>query len=310
MLATRLRNPSAAEADPTPGLEVFGTCPTRDAVIAVIADTVQINRLGVPGMPGTHIVVTSDEGATYRVDLFGTIRTYSDWPAHCDERARTVALVVALALAPPVIEADQRRVETTERVSESQVEFQSKQITTGRGIQFETGVFFEAAPFNASAASAGADLRLAIGRTSYKFVIGGTVAAPFLVSVTGGSVRVHRVPLDLALRVHLGGELIAAVVDLGPRFTIQRSEGADIMNGVHAVRLLPMKSVQAMRLETGARVAAHLDLRLRQRYGAYLAVQGEYVPWPSRFETSDFNMLGEMPSLWVGASMGLVVNMN
>ena len=34
-------------------------------------------------------------------------------------------------------------------------------------------------------------------------------------------------------------------------------------------------------------------------------VQGEWVPRPSRFTLPDLGTVGEMPSLWVGASLGL-----
>ena len=268
-----------------------GGCPAREAVIAAIKGVLPDVTI-IAADPGpTPLVIVTDDGASYRVEAGGMTRTFVDPPAHCEERARKVAVVAALALEPPVIETG------APRMIAPTIELARYEPPAEVAMQIEAGGVVDRAPrASGDPTCAGVDLRLAIGRSDFNLVIGGAVVAPMTLAVTGGRARVQRVPIDLALRGRLGTDGIAGVLELGPRFAIQRSEGVDVMQSTHTVRL-----------EVGARGAARLEVWPWRRYGAYVLVQGEYVPRPSRFTLPDLGEVGEMPSLWVGASLGLAI---
>jgi hypothetical protein len=310
MLTAWLGHSDVAGAEPRVRLEVSGTCPTREALIEAL-DTVLTDYASSSSDPGEPAVIVSDDGSNYRVEIRGTTRTFAEWPPHCDERARKVAVVVALALEPPVIEAGAPDVTAPQRMTApqcmtalqlmtpEQVAVERELSATGLAIQIETGAVVDGGLFSGGAASTGAGLQLAMGRRDRKFVIGVTSTAPVLLAEKGGRVSVRRTPLDLALRVHLGGDRIALVLDLGPRFTIQQGKGTHVVN-----------KLQAFHVEPGARLAGRLEVWPWRLYGAYLAVQGEFVPMPSRLMMPGRGMIGEMPAMWVGASVGIAVNVN
>src|SRR5262249_14356442 len=150
----------------------------------------------------------------------------------CDERARKAAVVVALALEPPAIElAASRAVAPAIAVARAEP-------GAALRIQLESGGIVETAPgTRTDPINEGIDLRLAIGRSDHQLVIGAEVVQPMMLEVVGGGARVQRVPIDLALRSRLGGDRIAALLELGPRFAVQSSDGVGVMSSVHAVRL-------------------------------------------------------------------------
>jgi hypothetical protein len=70
-----------------------------------------------------------------------------------------------------------------------------------------------------------------------------------MLRVISGAARVQRTPVDVALRVRRSSGVVAAALDLGPRFTIQQTEGVGIM-----------RSMRTIRLETGVRIAARVEI--------------------------------------------------
>jgi len=238
-------------------------------------------------------VVVNDDGVGYRIEAGGASRTFVDALMRCDERARKVAVVVALALEPPVVEIAAAH-EVAPAIPVAVVRAVPG---TALGMQLETGGIVETAPgAGTDRLNKGIDLRLELGRSNPRLVIGAELVEPMTLDVVGGRARVQRMPIDLALRSRLGGDRLAAMLELGPRFVVQSSDGVDVMSSVHAVRL-----------EMGARIAAGLEAWPSRSYGTYVQFQGEYVPRPSKFTLPNLGVVGEMPSLWVGASLGVMI---
>lgn len=284
---------TSAGAEPRLAIAMSGTCPARGAVIAALADVLPDLEI-VDGDPrAAALVVASDDSPTYRVDIAGVTRWFVDASSHCEDRARKVAIVAALGLAPPMIEA------RAPRASGSMSALVTQVPPSRLALQLETGGVFDTAPgAGGDRLNAGLDVHLALGRPGLTIVVGGAVVAPMTLAVIGGRARVQRVPIDVALRGRIARGGIAAVVDIGPRLTVQTSDGVNVMRSVHAVRL-----------ESGARIASRLEVWPSRLYGAYLQLHGEYVPRPSKFALPELGEVGQMPSLWVGASLGLAIHM-
>jgi hypothetical protein len=292
MLGMWLGQSTAARAERRLAITLVGECPTRGAVIAAIEGTLPDVEVITDASEPTLRVLVSDDGTSYRIEIAGMMRTFVDAAANCEERARKTAVMAVLALEPSASDAQAppRSAAAIER---------ARHAPPGDIIlQIEAGSVVDSAPrSDGSLISAGVDLRFAIGGRNGGLVVGGTVVAPIELEVTGGRASVRRVPLDLALRSQLGGDEVAVVFELGPRFTIQHSEGVNVMRGA-----------QAVRLEVGARLAARLETwPLWGNHGTYIAVQGEYVPFPSRFMLLGVGEVGQMPSLWLGVSLGLAL---
>ena len=293
MLGAWLGHADSADAEHRLAITVSGVCPSREAVMVAIAD-VLVDAKILAGEAGPALgVVVNDDGVSYRVEAGGASRTFVDALIRCDERARKVAVVVALALEPPVVE-----IAAAHAVAPAiSVAVVLAAPDTAPGMQIETGGIVETAPGTGNdRINKGIDLRLGLGRSNPRFVIGAELVEPMMLDVVGGRARVQRVPIDLALRSRLGGDRLAAMLELGPRFVVQSTDGVDVMSSVHAVRL-----------EVGARIAAGLEAWPSRSYGTYLQVQGDYVPRPSRFTLPNMGVVGEMPSLWVGASLGVMI---
>jgi hypothetical protein len=102
--------------------------------------------------------VESDDGASYRVKVDGATRTFVDWPANCQERARKVAVIVALALQSPVIEIGAAH-EIAPAISLAHREASAQLM-----MQIETGGVVEGAPSaGLGSNTAGLDLQVVIG---------------------------------------------------------------------------------------------------------------------------------------------------
>lgn len=295
---------TSAMAERDLAITVSGSCPPREAVITAIESGLpDVRATDHPGQIPRVLVI--DDGASYRIEIDGATRTFVDSPTDCEERARTVAVVAALAIEPPPIDggAPLQIVPATTalapRASTTAMVVARRESAANTAVQFEVGGVLEnGAGSGGKLSSAEVALSVAVGWADRAVVIGGAVGAPISMDIMEVHALVRRVPLDIALRNRLGNRgLLAATIEIGPRFVIQHSEHA---SGTHLE--------SATRLEVGARFAARLEVWPSwTRGGAYALLEGEYVPRPSRFTLADRGVIGEMPSLWIGASLGLAI---
>jgi hypothetical protein len=291
VLVVSLGYANLAAADRRLVITVSGVCPTRATVIAEIEGVLPDVTIVAAAPAPTPFVVVNDDGNSFRVETGDIVRQFVDSPTNCTERARKVAVVAVLALEPAMGGIG------TPRASVSVIESVRPEPPTDLAMRLEAGgVVDRATGTDGDLVCVGIGMRLAIGRSDLSLVLGGEWVTPMLMIVRGARARVQRAPLDLALRGRLAGNAIAAALELGPRFTIQHSEGLDVM-----------QSASAVRLEVGARVSVRLELWPSSSYGMYAQLQGEYVPRPTRFTLPDVGDVGEMPSLWAGAGLGLAI---
>jgi hypothetical protein len=307
-----------AEPEPEPKTKLAITassdCPSRSDVIAALKRLIDIEI--VENDPAALSLVVSSDASSDRVEIAGEIKVYPS-TASCGDRVQAVANFAVDVLDPPSLSKRARGARgptvldppsiskdapgairpTVEVASDARHVTTPVRRTRALVFQLDAGGVLEAAPgASADRVNAGVDLRLALGSPAVQVVIGGAIVAPMTLAMADAQAAVRRVPIDLAVRGRWAGNAIAAAVEIGPRFTLQTSEGVNVMD-----------SVRAVRLETGLRIAPRVELRFTRRYAAYLQVQGEYVPRPSRFTLHDMGEVGRMPSWWAGASLGLAV---
>lgn len=293
MLVLSLGQARPAVAERSVAMALSGQCPDSAAVVEALAHVLPGVAIVDAHAWTAGLVVVSDDSERYRVEIAGAVREFVDPQRHCEDRAFKVAVVAALALAPPTIAA------RVPLVANPAVALPRRAPSSTLAVQLDTGGVFDAAPGDLGGRiNVGLDARLALGWSDLQVVIGGAVVPPMTLQLIEGRARVQRVPIDVALRGRVARDRIAAVAELGPRFTVQTSDGVDVMESVHAVRL-----------ESAARVASRVEVWPTRTYGAYLQLQGIYVPRPSRFTLPDLGEVGRMPSLWVGASLGLAILM-
>ncbi len=258
-----------------------GACPSPAALAAQLAPLLPRFRV-VAGEPaeGDHEVRISDGGARYGVTVDGVERTENDEARRCDERARTAAVLVALALEtpsfgpPPVPPALPRRKAWVELEAAGLVEAGTSAPLTG-----------------------GAALRLSAGNDRIAGVLGVSGVAPGSWSFTGAeSAQVTRVPIDAGLRATLRRGPVELAGDLGLSATVLKVSGT----GFGA-------TVDGRGVEWGLRAAGTFRLRAGPRLAPFVSVEALYAPAPHRLVIDPGDRTITLPYLWLGLLLGAAV---
>ena len=261
-----------------------GACPSRPAVISAITGAVPDVAIvddTAPTVAGVEgVVVVSDGSASYRAMVGGVMRTLIDATANCEERARKVAIVVALSVQPPAVAAPDR----TEAASAPR---------SGIAVRLEAGGLAEYGWRRGTARwASSSQARLSLERGGLGLVIGSALVSW---SAFEQTVLVQRIPIDVAVRLRHRWSPLAAAIDAGPSLVAQRTRGIDNHH-------------RSVRLEADLRLSARLEVWVRPTYGMFAAVTGTYVPSPaSAFLSERDAAYPEMPSWWVSGSAGLII---
>jgi hypothetical protein len=258
----------------------MGSCPNRDVLATALAqampDAAIVSSADIPG-DAEPVVVMSDDGEAYRVVVRRIVRTMFDGPARCEERARKVAIVAALALEPPDIPS-----EVTEVAPAIQAAAPPRSdllVHVEAGGMAEHGVHTRVSPV-------GGTVRLTIGHPDLAVAIGGSLA-PWSNFDDYGS-YVQRIPLDVSMQLRRRFGSFAAGIELGPSLVFQRAKaGGD----------------RRLELEADIRMSGRVEWWFGGTYGAFTALTSTYVPSPAPPFAMDYTLA----SWWLGASAGLVL---
>jgi hypothetical protein len=230
-------------------------------------------------------VELSDAGPAFHVTAGSEARAFEDRSRRCGERANEAAVFIALVLEPPsVTEAPVRR----------------------RTVRRRPVVVLVAAPAIAVALAAHARQPVAAGGELQLFVgnrfVGGVVSAqglsPVTLQVTAARAQLTRVPLSLAMRGQLRRRTLELAIDLGLVLSFQVTEGLDVT-----------PSLRETRLELGLRAALQLVWWLRPRVGLVAGARFEWLPRPNDLTLAGAGIVGTTPSCWIGAMLGLAVQL-
>ena len=295
-LAVALTVTPAANADEPPlAVDVQGTCPSRELLIAELAPLVSGYALG--GRTADWVVRVQDLGPTYRVSIGGASREVRDQRRGCLERARVAAVFAALNLP----ESQPRRVasETPTRQPEAAPPAPSTPIRAGasqRGFRVRLFAQSEAAPgagvTSAGLGAGGSWFWSGVSFTALAAVT--TPTTPFQPDSDPVSFELSRLPLSALLGYGLRLGFVDLGLEAGPVLDVLRFEGKHVPQPDSAVRLNP-----------GIRLGALLRVKAGQRVAAELTPILSWYPRPYLVEIERGRALAETPVWWLGASIGL-----
>jgi hypothetical protein len=281
-----------------PPISASGACPGLEMISAAV--TALIPHGGVDALPRSAAVEVVDLGDSYRVKVVaeGVLRerVFRDVGHDCEQRARFAAVFIVLTLLPPelVIDVQPEPAPTPALPTPPPVPPEPPP----RPLRLEIGAVLDLAPPLRDApqiVAPGGELRVArrFGLLAGVVGVGFEPRASF--TKAGLEVREARVPLDLGLRLgrpfgpgELDGEAALAAA-------IFRAQGLNT--------LMPQ---QATRLDLGARLAVTVRFgRPSARAVPFVGVHALVFPRPYEIATTPQGTLGSMPTLWLGATLGL-----
>lgn len=279
-----------AGAEPPAALAVKADspCPSREQIIEQLGalwPTTQFDDRA------TEAVQVGDHGTVVSVTVRGTTKTFDDAARDCMERARLVAVFVGLTLDPPQLEDPEPEPEPPP----------PEPTTTGAPLQLEAGPWVLWAPSAGTSNQpilGGAALRLLWG-APLGLSVGVAGLFPTTLRYDDAEVRAQWwLPLDAGARLQLVDGPYEIAVELGLTASVLSARGDG----------LPGAQRQS-RLEVGGRGALVARTWWTESLGMYLSLNGLLFPRPYTFVVEPDETLGSTPHVWLGASLGLSVDL-
>ena len=295
---------ATAQADEQAGiaLKVVGDCPTSTSVSSALEPLLPQRAIAVENgevaLPNARAMVT-DLGSNFEATVADQHRVFADEGRDCDERARSVAVWIALALDPPKFVFGQA---TPPPVAVPVAPPSTASLAATVDPRSERRVHVElvaagaasVAPQDGVVWSGGASVRFVIGGDRLAGTLGLGVLSPGTETVNGGiQVSVVRVPIDLSFR--LRGKT--------PRLTVAADLGLALVP-FSAAATSVVQQQRGSGIDIGGRAALELGLARESAVRPFLALELIYVPVASRLEVTPVGDVGGTPNVWIGLSIG------
>lgn len=304
---------SSAWASP-PALNVQGPaegCPSPRGLIVELKRLLPQTRFETTPDADAEAVLIEDAGESFSVSVGGETRRFEDASRTCAERARLAAVFVALVLDPLHVPFSETKQEPPEPPPEPpkppppepapppppEPEPPSDEAT----IDFEIGPLLWV-----GAISTSENLPVA-GGLGGRFRFGGAVAIslggagllPAHLQYGEGDVEAIWTPFDVALRLgqRLGEWELAG--ELGPLAAWVSIAGQGVLDARAATRL-----------EVGGRVGASVRYWASPNIALFAAGHGVFFPRPYHLELAGLGEIGRTPTLWVGTTIGAVIDLD
>lgn len=235
----------------------------------------------------------ADEGESIRVEVAREERVLRDPQRGCSERARAVAVFIALVLDPPVLSFEPKPRPATPPPAPPAP---TSPVKGGAPLTLELGPVLQMAPLSDAAQlpiAGGFGGRLAWGRT-VAVSFGAGLLLPTRLQLPQADARLVWLPFDVSLRLSHAIGAVRVAAELGPELALLFASGEAVKN--------PRTST---RLEVGARLAGSLTWDMSTHLGAFLTVFSLWRPQPYEFRVAPDLESGTTPPLWLGASLGL-----
>lgn len=287
--------PGTARAQHEIAVSAAGSCPDRAEVAAAVVQavpdaTIVDTPFGVTGVYRISVVSVSDYGASFLATVDGVARSFDDAAADCSDRARKVAVVVALAIEPPIVAAPGVVVAAPGRpwLHASVLPGTHLSIEVAYGISRGDGTFDTMFPLGVSG-------RMAIERGAWGISLGATWASEEVYAPT----RAQRIPIDLSLRYRRAIGPIFGLLELGPNLAWYHVTSQNFFLSESDV------------YEVGGRVAWRLEWDSPWRVGVYagvaaaLAFLGAHTDASSIFTYGEPDIDVRYPKPWLEALVGL-----
>jgi hypothetical protein len=291
--------PAAAAAPPSSlMLTSSSSCPSVAEVRRELGPLLPRTRVETAARPddGERQVAATiaDQGDSIRVEVADEQRVLRDPQRSCSERARAVAVFIALVLDPPVLsfgEPKPRPAAVTPLAAPP-----ASTVKEGAPLTLELGPVLEMAPFSDAThvpIAGGFGGRLAWGR-GVAVSFGAGLLLPTRLQLPQADARLVWLPFDVSARISHPLGTVRLSAELGPELALLFASGEGVKN--------PRTS---SRLEAGARLAGSLTWDMSRHLGAFLTVFSLWRPRPYEFRVTPDLESGSTPPLWLGASLGL-----
>jgi hypothetical protein len=241
---------------------------------------------------GAEQASISDDGEAIRVHVASEERVLRDPQRGCSERARAVAVFIALVLDPPVLSFG----EPAPRPPPPPPPPPAPSKPEGAPLTLELGPLLEMAPISDATnvpVAGGFGGRLAWGQ-GVALAVGAALLLPTRLQLPEADARVVWLPFDISLRGTTRTGPVRLSAELGPELAALFASGESVNN--------PRTSA---RLEVGARLAGSLTWNMSSHLGAFVTVFSVWRPRPYEFRVNPELESGTTPPLWLGASLGL-----
>jgi len=294
-------------------IEGAARCPSADAVAHALSSLLPDAKIERAD-DALHVRV-DDLGARWRLTVGDSRRELPDGARRCEERARQAAVVVALALAPPTVDAAETEPTpelaappTVEAAAPPPSEIEVRApieerprppAVSHRIFSLELGARLDMAPDadGGALAQGGVALRAALGRGRFAGALGIAAVTPSTMSLMPSTVHMTRIPIDLSLRfVAHAGPRADTVFDVGAVAHVLLLEGAVGMGG--------------NRVDIGARAAATERFWLSDDTAFFASAEASFLPRTYALVIDEGGQSvaeGHTPDLWLGLTMGFAL---
>ena len=265
---------------------------------------------------GTNAEI-EDDGQSVRVRCGESTRAFADPQRRCSERAKAVAVYLALLLAPPAPPPDVAvKVETPPSLPPPPAQPTllvpakappptvaavpiPQPATRSVGIAVEVAGVVEVAPSAGSQTlGGGAEARLIIGGRRLAFALGIGALSQGSVSVASGTAQLSRFPIDLGLQGILGRGRFEGLLDVAPVLSIIVAQGEGFAHNAGAIGV-----------DLGARVAFGGRYWIADRLALVATIEARFVALPAQLRVDPAGVTAPEPTFWIGASLGLAVRL-
>jgi hypothetical protein len=283
--------PARADAPATVHLVGDATgCPSPEAVAQEARGLLVRTRVAVGDAPEGRLEII-DLGAQYRVVGLGLERQLSDAARRCDERARSVALYLALALEAPF--APESSAPSAPRAAPPRAGWRRL------AADLEAGAWLDATAEAGGAVSGGGVVRASLGVAPLRATLGAGALSPVVLTFARGAGQFTRIPLDVGLRGVYRRGRVELSADLGFAATVLLSEGVNLPVRTHSVRL-----------DAGIRAAATVRVWLKERIAPFVTLQTTVSAKPIDVVLDPVGRVGTTPEWWLGAILGAAVRLH
>jgi hypothetical protein len=305
VMAALLTSPLAAAAPPERlSVESASRCPSSADVARELGPILASTTIMVAGAAREYDSRAGNARATIE-ELDGALRIRVAAAEKilrvsnraCAERARAAAVVIALIVDPPLLP------DATEPVPAQDPEpdrrAKAPRAPAIHELSVELGPTLRAAPASDSSAlpvTGGFAARLAWPRT-FGASLGAGIQLPATLHLGAADARLTLIPFDLSVRATARLAPLRFSADLGPEMDVVFARGARVEN--------PRTSVRA---DLGVRGAVTAAWELRRDLGAFAAVHSVLFPRPYDLELRPGVRTGTTPAWWIGAFIGLFVD--
>lgn len=293
-----------ALAAPPPSLQVLGptdACPNPRGLVRELGRLLPQTRLATEPDGSGESVRIEDLGGAFSVSVAGETRRFDDAARQCGERARLAAVFVALVLDPLNVPSEESKPPPppAQPPEEPEPTPTPATATVPADVDLELGPLLWVAASSASAnvpRTGGIAARLRWGG-SLALSLGVAGLFPAHLEYERASVEAVWLPFDVSLRVGQRLDAWELGAELGPIAAWLSVAGQEVA-----------EARSDSRLELGGRIGASVRYWASSDIALVLSGHVASFPRPYRLELAGLGEVGRTPSLWIGTSIGAVID--